>query len=216
VTIGSSGPPGGWSPSPRSVALWTVIAGIAAVLSLAYAVVHNWNSSDRSETATSAITAVTTPAVSAPPTSETEPAKTSGTAAATYLTDLEPVGGDYLFDEKGPLAIDGKIYSHAIGLAADDEPHMVEYNLGKRYNTFSVVLGLRDDASEEEGPSACHWRILADSRELASGDTWRGHHLKIGPKNIRGVVHLRIEAIQTKGNKNPVPWPCTAGDPQVA
>jgi hypothetical protein len=91
----------------------------------------------------------------------------------------------------------------------------VEYDLGKRYSTFSAVLGLRDDAPETAGPSACHWRILADSRELVSGNTTRGHHLKIGPEDIRGVVHLTIKATQTKGYDNPVPWPCTVGDARV-
>jgi hypothetical protein len=62
----------------------------------------------------------------------------------------------------------------------------------------------------------CHWRIIADSRELVSGTTRRRQYIKVDPKSIREVVHLRIVATQTKGLENIDPYPCTAGDARVS
>ncbi|MHC3468804.1 NPCBM/NEW2 domain-containing protein [Streptomyces sp. 7R007] len=163
------------------------------------------------------------PAEAVSPAVESTPPASSYAAseASTYLNDLEPVGGENSFDEKGALDIDGVTYPYAMNFATTDSgdgaTEKVEYDLGGRYKQFSVVLGLRDDAPETDGgPSACHWQILADGRELLSADTSRRSHFESGAKDISGVVHLAIIATQTKGVENPVPWPCTTGDARVS
>jgi hypothetical protein len=212
---------GGWHPSSRSVARWTVIAGIFTVLGVTYALVHDWRSPATSSTTTTASAPPTTDSI--PPVTDSStsdsptPASPVGEAAATYLNDLEPLGGEDFTNETGAFDIDGQTYAYARNFATSGaDPTILEYSLGNRYSTFSVVLGNRDDAPETQGTSSCHWRILADGRELASGNTTRGHHIKIKSKDIRGVVHLRFEATQIKGIDNPVPWPCTTGDAQVS
>jgi hypothetical protein len=201
------------------VARWTVIGGLFTVLGLAYALLHDLNSPATPSTTTASAPA-TTDAFPSTTDSSTETSTTSattGNSAATYLSELEALGGGDLSNESGSFDIDGQTYAYAKNFATlPGEPTTIEYSLGKRYSKFSVVLGNRDDAPESEGASACHWRILADGRELASGNTTRGHHITIKNRDIGGVVHLRFEATQTKGTDNPVPWPCTTGDARVS
>ena len=210
----------GWHPSSRSVARWTVIGGIFTVLGVTFALVHDWSSPAAPSTTTTGSAPATSDPSSPPTDSSTTVSSTqsgpAGEAAATYLNDLEPLGGGDPSNESGSFDIDGQTYAYARNFAtAAGLTSTEEYSLGKRYSTFSVVLGNRDDAPETAGPSACHWRVLADSRELVSGNTTRGHHLRIKAEDIRGVVHLRFEATQIKGTDNPVPWPCTTGDARV-
>lgn len=152
---------------------------------------------------------------------ETPSGHSSKTAAPTYLTGLEPVGGWYSLDEQGALDIDGTSYPFSVSFAegsASTPPYTekIEFALERRFSKFSVVLGLRDDAPETVGgPSACYWRIVADNEVIFAGTTWRGHHIVLKSRDISGVVHLALIATQTKGVGNPVPWPCTAGNPLV-
>jgi hypothetical protein len=143
------------------------------------------------------------------------------TLAPTYLTEVEPVGGWNFSDEKGALDIDGTSYPYSVTFAvaeASSPPYTekIEFALEGRFSKFSVVLGLRDDAPETDGgPSACYWRIVADGKVIFAGTTWRSHHTVLKSRDISGVVHLALIATQTKGVGNPVPWPCTAGNPLV-
>ncbi|MCM4078308.1 hypothetical protein [Paractinoplanes hotanensis] len=135
-----------------------------------------------------------------------------------YLNDLEPVGGSNSFNEKGTFYIDGREYVYSMSFATTfgDESEAVEFALQGRYSKLYIALGLRGDAPEDQGPSACHWRILGDGRELKEGKTVRGKHIEIKSLKISGVVHLKIVATQTKGIENAVPWPCTMGNAKVS
>ena len=71
MSASSRGSGGGWYPSPRSVARWTVIAGVVAVLTLAYVLVHDWGSPTGQGAAADGTSTYTPPSETGPSTPST-------------------------------------------------------------------------------------------------------------------------------------------------
>jgi hypothetical protein len=154
------------------------------VLGVTFALVHDWSSPAAPSTATT-VSAPATSDPSSPPTdSSTTDSSTqsgpAGEAAATYLNDLEPLGGGDPSNESGSFDIDGQTYAYARNFAtAPGLTSTEEYSLGKSYSTFSVVLGNRDDA-----PENCWSKRLPLARSSRlPGAGVRKHHSRTSHKD---------------------------------
>ena len=217
-----------WEPDHRSVARWTVIAGVVAVLGLAYTFFHDFSASGTNSTRTGATIQQQLPVeslVGSTSSSAMEPIA----PPVVYLDDqsgpLDPGGiGSNNIDRRQAVDIDGQHFPTSIVLASIPtnspmgtySPRKLEYVLGADYHTFSATLGIWDAAREEYGPNVCDWKVTADSREIATGTTKRGEHLTLDSLDVTGVVHLTVQAIEIETYGNINPYPCVMGDARVS
>ncbi|MFI6857386.1 NPCBM/NEW2 domain-containing protein [Streptomyces sp. NPDC050416] len=80
-----------------------------------------------------------------------ENAGESPTSQTEYLTDVEPLSFTYPA-EGGPADINGKYYPRSVIEAVDKTsiPAVeLEYNIGRRWDNFGAVIGIRDDSPSE-------------------------------------------------------------------
>jgi NPCBM/NEW2 domain-containing protein len=139
------GPPSRGMLGHRSVAFWTVVAGIVAVISLLITLVRLGGSSNNGPSA------ATTPPAPAISSSRTPNASASATpspteaAVTTYLSDLQPVDG---LPSTDPVEANGNTYAHTIDMYAQcDDPSATQntdYILGRKYRILRGHVALAD------------------------------------------------------------------------
>jgi hypothetical protein len=110
------------------------------------------------------------------------------------LDDLDQVEG-YLV--RGDRKVDGRVYAHALSreigssdMCGDISAAKAEFDLDRRYNTFTVVVGLSDDASSSV---SARFKIFGDGKLLKSATATLGKHVPLRVP-VTGVLRLRIEA----------------------
>jgi NPCBM/NEW2 domain len=157
------------------------------------------------------------PPVTSSPSIEASQGSQPGTPSAPtrqeklYLSTVEPVNS-FSDVEAGPIRIDGTEYPQSLHFITSlSESYWADYDLGRDYKTLSGVLGVIDEAHMDE---VCHWRILADGKEVFAAKTRLGKAVIIPPINVDGVLRLRIEVLDG-GGENGLPYPCGVGDGAV-
>lgn len=149
--------PPGWL-SERSVAFWTVIAGIVAVITLIITLAtltrsgtpatSATNSSSSSQTVT---TPTENPSNPSPTSNEPDPSPTTSLAKPEYLTDLDYQISD--FTKVGLAFIGGKRYQYSFTESVCiNNPITVPVSLG--YTKFEAVVGYADSSPLREGAAA--------------------------------------------------------------
>jgi hypothetical protein len=210
----------GWHPSSRSVAQWTVAAGVLAALTLAYTVFHD--SMPNSQTSASAPTPSALPALvpesaSASATRSADPAQpeASTTTASkepttTPLSKVPVVGAHYehyispddptfvgfvngLVDSGGKTIDDSLYVEH---LFFDEEAY-VDYNLSQKYSSLDLIAAVSDAAPTS---AKLRFRIFLDDTPANKVDVSFGKPVSLHVRT-KGALRLRISLIRLdRGN----------------
>jgi hypothetical protein len=205
-----------WSHVSRHPLWSAIIAGliVAGILAL----FSNLGDSGNGEGQVSSSTLPTENSSAPPDTSSPSVDSPTGTPSPTsgqtrlYLSTIEPVNF-HTTVETGPISLDGTEYPQSLHFVTPltGESFWADYDLGRDYKTLTGVLGVIDEAFQDE---ICHWRILADGNEIFAAKTRLGKAVEIPPTNLNGVLRLRIE-VSDGGGANGLPYPCGVGDPAV-
>lgn len=96
----------------------------------------------------------------------------------------------------GPIRINGKNYTHGLGLAANT---VILYNLNKKYKTLSLVLGMDDATRQLTDPSpSVYVTFFADGKNIyESGPVTRNTPLR---KISLNVINCKVLTIRISGN----------------
>lgn len=99
----------------------------------------------------------------------------------TYLSELDKVASESMFESEETGEISGEIYGHAITLDPNYDNGYVEYNLSRQYRVLTGDIGISDSS-----PSECVAKVefLGDDRSLGEGI----YKLRLGE-----VVPLKLE-----------------------
>ena len=180
--------------------LLVVVGGAGATLLLrpATTLAADQPTSPPATTSAVATTEPSTPTESFTPVTTTPDASNTGLpTTTTYLDTLQPVDSDHLSDNGGyestPASTSGVQYGHAVIENAfcdgnDGGDFWIDYDLGRKWSTFTTTVGLRDDA---QANAKITYKVIADNKPLATGT------LTLGTANpltmpVTGALRLRL------------------------
>lgn len=150
------------------------------------------------------------PVVSTPPTTSPESEASPGqpatpTAGTVYATDLDLLNQASDIDV-GSAEILGEHYGHSIvyrcSLYCDSPQGVVEFNLGGRYKTLEVTVGVLDDAQDAD--QVGYFEVFVDGSPVkkVSATLGKPKSMKIGlPPD---AVRLKLLAYRTDTVDNPL------------
>lgn len=192
----------GWL-GQRSVAFWTVVAGIAAAITLLISLI-----SLASNDATSPSKADTTPQSSAtgpsntlPVIASTSPATNPASQPVTYFlasqastefdnsTNEIPYFNGFV-EPASPQEVNGEEFSRNLNfglVCSDTSPKFADYNLGRHFDTFSTTIGL-SDISKSAG---YQFEIWKDGQRVYVTTLHRGQSRHV-EMTVKGVLTLRL------------------------
>jgi hypothetical protein len=168
----------------RSVAFWTVVSGMAAVVTLVVAIgssgAHGSSDNVRS-------TDLPQPDIA---TGQSIVSGSSG-RESRYLADLDVIGLDEVGSPTaGPVEIAGVSYARSILLmCVDSGLNDREYNLGGKSSILSGVLGFDDD--EDASGLTADITIYGDGNMLIEKSLTVGNAVQVSVP-VRGFLRLRI------------------------
>ncbi|TDC66919.1 hypothetical protein E1258_01395 [Micromonospora sp. KC207] len=150
------------------------------------------------------------PAMSTPPTTSPEPEATPGqaatpTAGTVYATDLDLLNQASDIDV-GSAEIRGEHYGHSVvyrcSVFCDSPRGVVEFNLGGRYKTFAVTVGVLDDAQDAD--QVGYFEVFVDGSPVKKVSATLGK-----PKSMKidlppDAVRLKLLAYRTDTVDNPL------------
>ena len=131
------------------------------------------------------------------------PQATSSPASAApipaYLFDLTPINGSY---QVGSKTVNGQTYSRSVfhGLsecnAGDGKGFLAEYDLGRKYKTFTATAGLSD--LDTRGSRTIEFRIDTDrGHQDFTADRGEPHKVTF---NVSGALFLRLTVYEANGS----------------
>jgi hypothetical protein len=180
----------------RLVTFWTVVAGIAAVVAVAYTVADHWPKSPLQEGGR-ATTPSVDPSTVKPTVPRPAPTTTSRPRITTYLADLEPVDG---ITDTEPKPANGNTYAHTVTSNPEcDDPSAtdtISYNLGRRYNR---LLGTVAEADDSRSVTRYQVQIVGDGRILYTQRIVFGKSYKINV-DIARVLRLDLRTTLLSGS----------------
>jgi NPCBM/NEW2 domain len=196
---------GGW-PGPRSVALWTVIGGMAALVAMFIPVASLVRGSSDSASgpggiataghSTSASTARSSMAVQTSSTIVSNPnlapPSLESSAAApvlnrVYLSDMKAITNG---DHNGPVQIRGKMYSHTRMIYSWGGMRETEYNLGTLATRLTAMVGIPDD--QDTGGGTWSVSFYGDNMPIKTVTTSLGKPVHVSI-DLRGILRLKIQ-----------------------
>jgi hypothetical protein len=139
-------------------------------------------------------TTATDPTGGEPPTSGEEtgsgPAQplTPGGKVVRYLSDMEPVEGEYA--ATGAFSINGVAHAHSLAFDQYLTSYATEYDLGRAFDSFKVTIGLRDDSSSA---GRTKFEVFLDGRSAAARTVGLGKAVDLDIP-VGGVLRLRLVA----------------------
>ena len=193
------GPPSRGILGHRSVAFWTVVAGIVAVVTLIVTLARP-SSSSGSGASPPATSSGSFTSPSASPSTDSTGTAPSPTKAAitTYLSDLPPADGLPATD---PVQANGTTYAHTIDTYAEcDDPSAtknVDYVLGRKYRTLHGYVALRDDNTRTV--TIYQVQLVGDGRILYTHRVPYGKTYKIDV-GIKGILRLSLRVTLLTGS----------------
>lgn len=163
--------------------------------------------------ATPAAGAVAESSESRPPSTTADPSSGTITAPgdafpavpARYLGDMNPVdqdpegGGQYVAAQ---YTTNGTQYLHSVDVAAScgstRGSYWIEYDLGRKYQTFTATVGLSDTDSSA---AKAAYVVYADGKKVQTGTLTVGQSTPVKVP-VTGVLRLRLETDNTNAGPN--------------
>jgi hypothetical protein len=199
----------GWL-GQRSVAFWTVAAGVTAVITLIITLVtfadNGGNSASRADSGAPSTTGVSSAVTSTSTGSASAPSGTAGAPGSqpvTYFltsqsgtnidtsTNEIPYFNGYV-ESASPQEVNGQEFARNLNfglVCSDTSSKFADYNLGRHFDTFTTTAGL-SDISKSAG---YQFEIWKDGLRVFVATLHRGQakRLKI---SVKGVLTLRLGA----------------------
>lgn len=196
--MNSRDPAPGWL-GQRSVAFWTVVAGIAAAITLAITIISlaSGSSTAASPPQASASEPPGSPSSSSPP----GPTSTQVSQPVTYFLDSQasdsfdnsaheiPYFNGFV-EPASPQEVNGQQFARNLNFGftcSDTSSKFADYNLGRHFDTFSTTLGL-SDISKSAG---YQFEIWKDGRRVYVATLHRGQSRRI-KMSVKGILSLRL------------------------
>jgi serine/threonine-protein kinase len=138
----------------------------------------------------------------------------------TYLSTLQPVEQGYYGSTVGTTSMNGQTYVRAITAEtpcttgfSDPQSAMIQYDLGRKYQTLTMSVGLTDDSDAD---ATVQFVILLDGRQVFSEPAGLGRSIPVN-LDVTGVLRLEVSAIRTDEGCNYNSPEATAvwADPQL-
>lgn len=137
-----------------------------------------------------------TPTLATPSQSTTPTQSTVPDGASIFLTDLKPVDKSYYMKDDISLELGGKAFPNSIhhkheGSFDRNEFLFIEYNLSKKYSSFTATVGVNDEA--EKGDQVGVFIVYVDGREAGRWESRLGDPKKIEIP-VSGAQRIRLES----------------------
>jgi hypothetical protein len=119
----------------------------------------------------------------------------TATVAPKSLSTLEPVDSEHTSGpDTGVVQVNGQQFTDAVFWSSSNrDPSWVEYDLGRKFQTFTAVAGFNQEADAQITGIV---RVIGDGRELISAPISLGQVAPIDV-SVAGVLRLRIELTYT-------------------
>jgi hypothetical protein len=103
-----------------------------------------------------------------------------------YLADMDPVDSDYYSLETGSAQANGKSIPRSVTIDASEG--FIDYQIGRKYRTFKMELGVEDDSSSS---AAYEIQVLGDGRSLGRFSVAYGQTTPVAV-DVTDVLRLKI------------------------
>ncbi|WP_433687989.1 NPCBM/NEW2 domain-containing protein [Micromonospora carbonacea] len=196
------------------VVLALTVIGLVADLMGIVSFVTGKNGPELAAPASPSAEATRSPAVGAtigtPPTASPEPEATPGqpatpTAGTVYATDLDLLNQASDIDV-GSAEIRGEHYGHSVvyrcSLYCDSPRGVVEFNLGGRYKTFEVTVGVLDDAQDAD--QVGYFEVFVDGSPVKKVSATLGKPTSMKIDLTPEAVRLKLLAYRTDTVDSPL------------
>ena len=134
------------------------------------------------------------------PRPSSSPAPVSSRAAGTaptsqYLSSLASIdsSGSFL---AGDFEVNGRHYPHSVIQFLDPGPDSVSYDLGRRWRTLDMTLGLSDSST---GSGIARFQVTADKRLIYTGNFTLGQSRNVR-LNVVGVARVDLTTTLVSGD----------------
>jgi hypothetical protein len=191
-----------WIPRPEKISLRTIIASAVAFIVLGggvatFAAATAGSRDDMSSSTSAPGVSGGQVAADAPITSTSAVSATTSASATTdsassravYLAEVDPVDRGQISFGNSPSSVNGQACPQPINISRNPGVRAtLDYDLGRRYSSFSARVGLRDDSDPE---SVQRFEVFADGEMLFQADVAFGQLQQIDV-SIAGKLRLQL------------------------